>query len=92
MENAVKHGIEPYSHSGAVRITGQLRDGRLQLHVADTGLAGNGSEAAKHGRGLMLTRQRLDAVYGSGEATLECVRRAEGFIVTLDVPAQADVI
>jgi signal transduction histidine kinase len=93
VENAVKHGIEPYSRPGAVRITGRLGDGRLHLSVVDTGCGVNHIEPSAHGRGLALTRQRLQSVYGAGAggARLVSERGNDGFSVTLDLPVQADV-
>jgi signal transduction histidine kinase len=91
VENAVKHGIEPFSRPGVVRITGSLDDGRLRLSIADTGRGINPHDPAGDGRGLALTRRRLHWVYGAGAATLRSERAGDGFIVTLDLPVQADV-
>lgn len=91
VENAVKHGIEPFSRPGAVRITGGLDDGRLQLSVVDSGQGMHATDASSHGRGLVLTRQRLQSVYGVGGATLRSEHGPDGFTVTLDLPVQADV-
>jgi signal transduction histidine kinase len=91
VENAVKHGIEPFSQPGAVRITGQLEGRRLRLSVADTGPGVNGGDPVRHGRGLALTRQRLQSVYGANAATLRNERGCDGFTVILDLPVQTDV-
>ena len=91
VENAVKHGIEPFSRPGAVRITGGLGGGRLRLSVVDTGHGATRIDPAAHGHGLALTRQRLQSVYGAGGATLRSERADDGFTVTLDLPVQADV-
>jgi len=91
VENAVKHGIEPFSRPGAVRITGRLGDSRLQLSVVDTGQGAHATDASSHGRGLALTRQRLQSVYGAGGAMLRSERGVDGFTVTLDLPVRADV-
>ena len=91
VENAVKHGIEPFSRPGVVRIAGRLDDGRLLLSIADTGHGIHSLDRAGHGRGLALTRRRLHSVYGAGGATLRSERVDDGFVVTLDLPIQADV-
>lgn len=91
VENAVKHGIEPSSRPGAVRITARLDNGRLRLCVADTGSGINGTDPVGHGRGLALTRQRLESVYGAPAFTMRAERAVEGFTVILDLPVQTDV-
>ena len=91
VENAVKHGIEPYSHPGVVRVTGRMHGMRLRLCVIDTGAGMNGGDpCAGDGRGLALTRRRLNAAYGGDAATIRAERGAEGFTVTLDVPVIAN--
>jgi two-component system LytT family sensor kinase len=93
VENAVKHGIEPHVRPGVVRVTGRLDGGRLQVSVADTGPGGEAPAPSAHsGRGLALTRQRLQTVYGRHTATIRTERSAEGFTVTLDLPAAGDAI
>jgi LytS/YehU family sensor histidine kinase len=91
VENAVKHGIEPCSQPGAVCITGRVAGGRLRLSVANTGQGRGGTETSRQGRGLALTGRRLQSVYGDKGATLRSERRDDGFVVTLDLPLNADV-
>lgn len=92
VENAVKHGIEPYSRPGVVRITGRMNGTRLRLCVVDTGPGMNGrNPSTGDGRGLALTRRRLQAAYSGNAATMSAERGNEGFTVTLDVPVVADV-
>lgn len=92
VENAVRHGIEPHPGPGAVRVTGRLDGARLRLSVADTG-SGNGATGAStvHGRGLALTRRRLQTVYGGGTAVIRTERTESGFTVTIEIPVTADV-
>lgn len=85
VENAVKHGIEPYAKPGTVRVIGKLEGARLRLSVSDTGQGIDGTPSSK-GRGLTLTRRRLETVYGSDAATVRAERDADGFTVTLDLP------
>jgi LytS/YehU family sensor histidine kinase len=91
VENAVKHGIEPSSRPAAVRITARLDNGRLRLSVADTGPGVNGTDPVGHGRGLALTRQRLESVYGARAFTMRAERVVGGFTVILDVPVETNV-
>ena len=90
VENAVKHGIEPFARQGSVRVRGQLDGRRLRLSVTDSGpgINGAGMTGQGHGRGIALTRRRLQTVYGSDRATLSTGRDAGGFIVTLDLPIE----
>ena len=64
VENAVKHGIQPHARPGAIRLAATLDDGRLVITVRDTG-TGFDEESPEGGRGLELTRRRLDELYGS---------------------------
>jgi signal transduction histidine kinase len=88
VENAVRHGIEPFARPGSVRVTGRLDGERLRLSVVDSGPGINGAGIAGHGhgRGMALTLRRLQTVYGSDGATLSTGRDAAGFNVTLDLP------
>lgn len=85
VENAVKHGVAPYAHDGHIRVSVRLADERVHVTVSDSG---TGSVAAPvgTGRGLQLTRRRLDTVYGSAYA-LTFDRLRDGMSVHLDVPA-----
>jgi signal transduction histidine kinase len=86
VENAVKHGIEPASGGGIVRVTARLEPPFLRLAVADTGRGFHGG--ASNGRGLTLTRKRLDAMYGRA-ASLTISGEGGGCRVTLDLPLAA---
>jgi len=91
VENAVKHGIEPYSHAGTITIDARRARDRLLITITDTGAGEGGTMAAGTGRGLELTRRRLDSMYGDG-AHLRTERGAPGFRVSLDLPAITDVV
>ena len=67
IENAVKHGIGPSMHGGAIRLGARAQGGQLLLTVADSGVGfapGSGS-----GTGLANIRARLASQFGD-EATL----------------------
>lgn len=91
VENAVKHGIEPHTRPGAITIDARLVSGRLQIAIADTGEGPDGASSPGTGRGLELTRRRLDSIYGKRATELRMERRPEGFTVWLDLPARVDV-
>lgn len=90
VENAVKHGVEPYTRPGGVRVTACVHGSRLRVTIADTGDGFDGGGAPGTGRGLELTRRRLHAVYGNGAGTLRAGRHADGFAIELDLPVQPD--
>ncbi|HYC93105.1 MAG TPA: histidine kinase [Thermoanaerobaculia bacterium] len=84
VENAVKHGISSCPDGGEVRVAARVDGGRLRMEVSDTG---RGSETGNGaGRGLELTRRRLEGTYGN-DFRLDFQRRDGRFIVSLDVPA-----
>jgi LytS/YehU family sensor histidine kinase len=91
VENAVKHGIEPYMHCGTITIDARVADGRLHIAIADTGDGTDGATRAGTGRGIELTRRRLDSVYGK-DAELRMERVSAGFLVSLDLPVSVDVV
>ncbi|MEP6491178.1 MAG: sensor histidine kinase [bacterium] len=62
VENALRHGIEPRSAPGTVRVAASARDGRLTLVVADNGVGL--PVAFAEGVGLSNTRSRLRELYG----------------------------
>ena len=62
IENAVKHGVGPSMHGGAIRVAARSEGEQLLLTVADSGVgfvAGSGS-----GTGLANIRARLAAQFG----------------------------
>jgi uncharacterized membrane-anchored protein YhcB (DUF1043 family) len=91
VENAVKHGIEPHTRAGTITIDAWLAHGRLQIAIADTGEGPDSATTAGTGRGIELTRRRLDSVYGK-DAELRMERVSSGFCVSLDLPARIDAV
>lgn len=84
VENAIRHGLEPQREGGAVHITAQAQDGRLQLVVSDTG-RGFGDTVGT-GLGLANIRERLAALYGDrAKLTLES-NSPNGVMATIEVP------
>lgn len=85
VENAVKHGIEPHARPGAIAMAAAIDGDRLVITVRDSG-TGFDEGAPEGGRGLELTRRRLDELYGSDYA-LAFERTPGAFIVRLELPA-----
>ena len=90
VENAVKHGIQPYTRQGEVRVTAHRQGARVHVAVSDTGSGPKVSQGTS-GRGIDLTRRRLRATYGDNGALLSMSREERGgFTVSLDLPAEPE--
>jgi signal transduction histidine kinase len=62
VENAVKHGVSPSVHGGAIRVAAHSEGGQLLLSVADSGVGFAPGSGA--GTGLANIRARLAAQFG----------------------------
>jgi two-component system LytT family sensor kinase len=92
VENAIRHGIAPYSSPGKVTIRSEQVNGALRLQVRDTGSGTAEPRRAQNqtGVGLANTRARLLQLYGQSQ-NFEAFRDAlGGFVVTITIPCQAD--
>ena len=84
VENAVKHGLEPRAEGGRLEISAEIIDGKLAVHVLDTG---SGFKAnAEGGVGLANIRERLKALYNGRAELIISVPPAGGTCVTIKVP------
>jgi two-component system LytT family sensor kinase len=90
VENAVRHGIEPQTAPGVIRIRARRDGSTLRLTVQDTGTVTGAKPAARQreGIGLPNTRARLQELYGDlGRMTL--TNGVEGgFQVELEFPCR----
>lgn len=88
VENAVKHGVAPHSRAGEVTVSARCVDNdRLLLEVRDSGSGADAEALLDGGRGLSITRRRLQSVYPSNFAmTFE--RLMPGFAVRIELPAE----
>ncbi len=85
VENAVKHGIAPFTRAGALEVSARRQDGHLLLEVSDSGPGLDPGAPPGQGRGLELTRRRLQALYG-GQGELAYARAGAWFTVRIDLP------
>ena len=70
VENSIRHGLEPKPEGGVVNLSAEVRDGKLYVTVADTGLGFSPDAAA--GIGLANIRERLQQLFGTdGALTIE---------------------
>jgi two-component system, LytTR family, sensor kinase len=78
VDNAVKHGISKLSVGGEIRVTVRRQDNELQLQIKDNGPGVRKTGTlATNGRGLRITRERLESLYGQKQS-LELVSPPEG--------------
>lgn len=86
VENAIRHGIEPYTRSGQVWITGQRRGSDLALEVYDDGPSGATPRITRNGVGLANLSARLEHLYGSQHAFSAARDDGGGFRVAITLP------
>ena len=85
VENAIKHGVAPFSDPGEVSIRAARDGDRVRIEITDSGPGFDRTNGARQGRGLDLAEQRLRAFAPRGE--LQTARRAGGgFSVALTIP------
>jgi hypothetical protein len=96
VENAIRHGIAPYTRAGHVVIRADRIEGRLRLQVRDNGpgLVNACPERLRTGVGLSNTRARLQQLYGE-DHRFELNDLDGGLHVTIELPfsvqARADL-
>jgi len=85
VENALRHGIAPYSAKGEISIRVRRDNGMLHLQISDSG-PGLKSGSSGSGVGLSNTRARLAQIYGSHHR-LDLVNGADkGLTVDVHIP------
>ena len=84
VENAIKHGLEPRTEGGEIRISASAGGGKLRVSVTDTGMGF--SEQAGQGVGLANVRERLTAMYGRQAQLIVEPNLPRGAIVTIEIP------
>jgi sensor histidine kinase YesM len=91
VENAIRHGIAPWSHAGRIEIRAERAGGMLRMQVKDSGpgLAARAatSNLRKGGLGLANTRARLDQLYGAAHRFELTNDPKGGLVVTLEIPS-----
>ena len=88
VENAIHHGIEPQTGSGAIRI-GARRDGEiLRLSVRNSGGAPRPPAKPSSGIGLSNTQARLQELYGERARLMLNTDNAGTFAVDIEIPVR----
>jgi sensor histidine kinase YesM len=89
VENALRHGIEPSSRPGVVRVDVEARGEQMVLRVTDNG-AGIAQDKLGSGIGLSNLRERLQTLYGARQR-VELTRRPEGGVmVEVEIPQRRE--
>jgi two-component system LytT family sensor kinase len=87
VENAIRHGIAPYSAPGEIVISAHRQNDTLYITVGDTGPGLNAdANAAKNGVGLTNTRARLEQLYGNQHRFELRNGESRGLIAELHLP------
>jgi hypothetical protein len=90
VENAVRHGIAPYSRNGRVWVRSRARNGMLNVEVGDNGPGkpAPGSKSEQQGIGLRNTRARLQRMYGDRHGFTVVADAGPGFLVRISIPLE----
>ncbi|MCQ4166658.1 sensor histidine kinase [Tahibacter harae] len=84
VENAIKHGVEPQSGPGHVRVEASRQDGELRVRVSDDGLGLRAGLGA--GLGLANLREQLRLRYGGRAAFSLAGGRERGAVAEIRLP------
>lgn len=92
VENAVKHGIAPYSAKGKILVGARQRDGKLFLRIRDESeRAMKIAARSGSGKGLSNIRLRLEHFYGQN-FRFALQETGNGMQVDLEVPTEVEKI
>jgi len=84
VENAIIHGVEPLAEGGTIDISISKVNGKLIIHVADTGKGL--SDKNINSFGLKNIRERLSSIYGNEAHLLIEENKPRGVIASIEVP------
>lgn len=84
VENAIKHGLEPKAEGGRLEISAEIIDGKLAVHVLDTGMGFVPKSGG--GVGLANIRERLKVLYNGRAELIISVPPEGGTLATIQVP------
>lgn len=84
VENAIKHGLEPLTQGGEIRISAAAAGGKLRVSVADTGVGF--ADEPGGGVGLANMRERLASLYGKQAQLIVEPNWPRGAKMTIEIP------
>jgi hypothetical protein len=82
-EDALRNGLEPLPHGGAIAITADVEGDRLRVRVSDDGLP---RTPTADGSANTTLRERLRGLYGTTAHLEQTANVPQGVIVTIEVP------
>jgi signal transduction histidine kinase len=90
VENAIRHGIAPYTQKGRIEIRARRENGMLRMEVEDNGpgLSLDQQLSFRPGVGITNTRARLQQLYGPDHYFEMKNGALTGLTVTLLIPAR----
>ncbi|MFL5241279.1 MAG: sensor histidine kinase [Gemmataceae bacterium] len=88
VENAVRHGIAPFSRPGRIELNARRESDQLVVEIKDNGpgLAANLKVPTRTGLGLTNTRARLEQLYPDSHRLEVANGSNKGFAVTVVIP------
>lgn len=92
MENAIKHGIEPWAKPGRIELRARREGDRLILEVGDNGAGLAEDDSWEEGVGLSNTRARLRELYGQAHRFELCRGPEGGLLVRLAIPFRTETM
>jgi LytS/YehU family sensor histidine kinase len=84
IEDALRNGLEPLPHGGAIAITADAESGRVRVRVADDGLPR--SAAPNDGFAPATLHERLRGLYGTAARLELTANSPQGVIAAIEVP------
>lgn len=85
IENAITHGIAPYSDAGLIRISAEKTHDRVRISVTDDGQGITTPVDASGGIGLKNTRNRLQQLYGDASVLTVLPDAKKGAISVIEI-------
>jgi LytS/YehU family sensor histidine kinase len=88
VENAIRHGIAPFSKQGKIVVEARREADHLLVEISDNGpgLAANNKASSRVGVGLANTRARLEQLYPTSHRFNIVNGTNSGLIVSLVIP------
>ena len=89
VENAVKHGIDPSETGGTIDVRVELRERRVQVRVADTGVGLLARRPGGFGTGLTNLRERLALAFDGDAQFRLAPAHPHGTVAEAEFPASS---